>query len=200
MTLHQMKYVRIGLLVLPGFCFSAFGLLDATVAARKHAVHAVGRAEPTSVIIVADGSTGWQAGTVNEMIQTFIAEFGSDVRLQVVRFDAEPNQQAPGNAGGSIEPSSLNLPPRTSMRDAIMAVLSETQALLRRTRAIVVIVSEEFYGSSISRRRLVGTARQWEVPIYSILLTRPADRPRSSFIKSFGRALAPISPPGSWKA
>jgi hypothetical protein len=126
------------------------------------------------------------------MIETFIAEFRSDVRLQVSRFDAEPDQQTAGSTDGRMQVSFLDLPPRTPMRDALMTVLSERQALLTHTQALVLIASEEFYGSSISRSRLVGTARQREVPIYSILLTHP-DRQRSSFIKSFWRALSHIA-------
>jgi hypothetical protein len=127
------------------------------------------------------------------MIQTFIAEFRSDVRLQVLRFDAEPDQQTAGSTDGRMQVSFLDLPARTPMRDALMTVLSERQVLLTHTQALILIASEEFYGSSISRSRLVGTARQREVPIYSILLTHPADRQRSSFIKSFGRALSHIA-------
>jgi hypothetical protein len=193
MSLHKVRYLRLGLVILLEFSFPESGFPAAAVAASRHTEETVGRAVPASVVIVADGSPGSQQRTVNGIVQTLIAEFGGDIQLQLVRFDAEPDQQTAGSTDGRMQVSFLDLPARTPMRDALMTVLSERQGLLTHTQALVLVASEEFYGSSISRSRLVGTARQREVPIYSILLTPPANRQRSSFIKSFGRALSHIA-------
>jgi hypothetical protein len=192
MILHQIMYVRTRFLVLLGVFFSESGLPGVTVAAREQALQIPSR-EPSAITIVADGSPGWQAQSANQLIQTFVAESGSNVLFHMVRFDAEPNPPTQDSANGSIQAFSLNLLPRMPMRNALMAVLSQSEARLTYAKAVIVIASEESYGSSISTRRLIGTARQREVPIYSILLTRPADTQRSSFLKRFGRALTQLA-------
>jgi hypothetical protein len=138
------------------------------------------------VIVVGDGSAGWEAQTVDALIENFVAEIGNDVLVQLIRFDVERNEQ-PSPVDQTAARSVL-LRPRMSMRDALTAALSATQARPRNRQAIVVLASHEFYGSLLSDGQVISAARQREVPVYSIVINRPAEK--SPFLKSVVRTLS----------
>jgi hypothetical protein len=142
------------------------------------------------VIVVGDGSAGWEAQTVGVLIENFVAELSNDVLIQLMRFDVEGNEQ-PSHVDESAAARSVRLRPRLSMRDVLATALSATAARPRNRQAIIVLASQEFYGSLLSKGQVISAARQREVPVYSIVIRRSAEE--SSFLKSVARTLSVVT-------
>jgi hypothetical protein len=127
---------------------------------------------------------------VDALIQNFVAELDGDVLLQLMRFDTEANEEAPRYVDKDTI-RSITLRPKMPMRDAFTTALAATEARSSNRQVIVVLASQEFYPSLLTRGQVISAARQREVPVYSIVLRRP-DEAESSFLKLFVKALSVV--------
>lgn len=120
------------------------------------------------MLVVADGTPGWQRQQANRILDELNAQLSSPRSLLVAWFDAEPNPRA-GFAVKDANRELVAVRPRTSMCDAIeigFAVLAD----IPRPRAMIVIAQQQFYPTSVPTSRLLESARSSATRIYTIHL------------------------------
>ncbi len=138
-----------------------------------------------AVIIVAEGSSGWQGEAANDIVGELKAVLGSCHALQVARFDAGPALQL----GFTVEGARRDLVmvrPRTPMREAMETAF----ALLISApspRTMVVIAHEQFYPTTVSTGRLLELSRRSETKVHTIHLV--SNRDKGGVFRRLGRSL-----------
>jgi hypothetical protein len=185
----QILQTKLGSIALLG-TFTAFGSMAAPGQdpAKEQAPNS---SITTSVVIVADGSPDDPAHTVSAVIEKLTTELGRQVSSKVVRFDVEPKGEETSGAGAA-QPA---LAVRTPMRDAVAIALKGLAAETTPRRAMIIVAAGEYYGSPISRGRLVDTAREQEIPVYSVSVSRQTSKEPAGFFKRIGRGFSNV---GIW--
>jgi hypothetical protein len=120
------------------------------------------------VIVVADGTPGWQHQRANKILDELNALLPASHPLLVAWFDAEPPVK-PGFAVRVTNRELVMVRPRTSMKDAMeigFAVLADAP----RPRTMIVIAEQQFYPTSVPTGRLLEAARHSATRIYTIHL------------------------------
>lgn len=126
------------------------------------------------VILVADGTPGWQTQQVDKILDVLDAALVSSRELLVTRFDAEPMPQR-GFAVRGRHQDLVVAQPRTSMRETMeigLALLKETPS----PHVMVVIAHEQFYPSSVPMSRLLELARRSDTRVHTIHLASNHDQ------------------------
>jgi len=138
-----------------------------------------------AVIIVAEGSSGWQGETANKIVGELKAALGSCQALQVVRFDAEPAGQADFTVEGANR-DLVMLKPRTPMRDAMETGFTRLAAA-ESSRTMVVMAHEQFYPTAVSTGGLFKSAQISETTVHTIHLA--SSRDDGGVFRRLGRTL-----------
>lgn len=141
--------------------------------------------QAAAVVLVADGSSGWQGEAAIKIVDELNATLDSKRALREARFDAEPTPQLGFTVKGARR-DLVMVRPRTPMREAMETGFTWL-ITVPRPRTMVVIAHEQFYPTKVSTGRLIELARRSGTKVHTIHLA--SSRGEAGVFRHLGRSL-----------